>query len=96
MECFTADFLQFFTEKRQKFSFSVDGWVLVIKSKHFRDFLEIFEFPKILSLFFLCEHIGPPSGENAVGIKSQVVWKFVRQLVYSLSGDNNLVPFHLW
>ena len=25
-----------------------------------------------------------------------VVWQLVRQLVGSLSGYNNLVPFHLW
>ena len=48
MECFTADFLQFFTKKRQKLTLDgwlgtrrMDGWVLIIKSKHFRDFLEI-------------------------------------------------------
>ena len=39
MECFTADFLQFFTKKYQNLFF---GWTAgYIKSKHFRDFLEI-------------------------------------------------------
>ena len=40
MECFTADFLQFFAKKRQNVAF---GWTVgyQIKSTHFRDFLEI-------------------------------------------------------
>ena len=33
-----------------KFGFRVEDWVLVLKSKHFRDFYEIFEFPMILSV----------------------------------------------
>ena len=37
MECFTADFLQFFTKKSSNFGFWMDGWVLTIKSKHFGD-----------------------------------------------------------
>ena len=41
MEYFTADLLQFFTEKRQKIGFCVDGWVLAIKSRHISDYLEI-------------------------------------------------------
>ena len=41
MECFTADFLEFFIKKRGNIGFWVDGWVLAIKPKHFRDFLEI-------------------------------------------------------
>ena len=41
MECFTADLLQFFCQKTSKFCFWVDGWVLAIKPKNFRDFLEI-------------------------------------------------------
>ena len=41
MECFTADFLQFFYQKPSKFGIWVDGWVLAIKPKPFRDFLEI-------------------------------------------------------
>ena len=40
MEFFTADILQFFNEKRQKFDFWVDSWVITINYKHFRDFLE--------------------------------------------------------
>ena len=35
-------FFQFFYRKTPKFGLRVDGWVLAIKSKHFRDFLEIF------------------------------------------------------
>ena len=42
MECFTADFLQFLPKNVKKFGFWADGWVLVIKSKHFRDFFEIY------------------------------------------------------
>ena len=41
MECFTADFLQFFFRKTSRFGFWVADWVLIIRSKHFRDFLEI-------------------------------------------------------
>ena len=37
MECFTAEF-----------AFSLYGWALTIKLKHFRDFLEIHQFRKIL------------------------------------------------
>ena len=42
MECFTAECwieCYIFTEKRR-----VAGWILVIKSKHFRDFLKISSF----------------------------------------------------
>ena len=46
MECFTTDF----NGKASKFDFWVGGWVATIKSKHFRDFLEISWFPKFLSL----------------------------------------------
>ena len=42
MDCFTADFLQFFYRKMSEFVFWVGGWVLAIESKHFRDFLEVF------------------------------------------------------
>ena len=50
MECFTNDFLRFFTEKTSKFGFQVGGWVLAITCRHVRDFLEISSFPKILSV----------------------------------------------
>ena len=43
-------FFAFFYRKTWKFGFWVDGSVLAIKSKHFRDFLEISWFPKILIL----------------------------------------------
>ena len=39
MKCFTADFSGFFTGKQQNLC---GGWVLAIKPKHFRVFLEIF------------------------------------------------------
>ena len=39
MECFKAEFLQFCSTD---FALEVVGWVLAIKFKHFRDFLEIF------------------------------------------------------
>ena len=29
-------------------------------------------------------------------LRSSVIWQLMRQLVHSLSGDNNWVPFHLW
>ena len=38
MECFTGDFSRF---SRTKFAFRVADWVVTIKCKHFRDFLEI-------------------------------------------------------
>ena len=41
MKCFTAGFLQFFYQKTSKFGFRLGGWVLAIKSKHCRNFLEI-------------------------------------------------------
>ena len=50
MECLIADFLQLFYRKAAKFVFNVGKWVLAIKSKHCRDFLEILWFPKILVL----------------------------------------------
>ena len=64
-----------------KFSFWVAGWVLTIKSKHFKDFLKISLFPKILSfkLFGSWWDVGQ-----------------VRQLLHSLCGDNNVGSFHLW
>ena len=33
---------------------------------------------------------------NLLRSKSEVVWKFVKQLVYSLSSEDNLDKFHLW
>ena len=42
MECFIADCLQFFVKKTSKFGFRVDGSVIAIKPKNFRDF---FKFP---------------------------------------------------
>ena len=41
MECFTGDFFVSFDQKMSKFDFWVDGWVLAIKSKHFKGFPEI-------------------------------------------------------
>ena len=40
MECFTSNFVKNFYKKLPKFCFPVDGWVLAIKSKYFKDFLE--------------------------------------------------------
>ena len=42
MECFTADFLQLFPQKRQNLPFGWTAGFSPLKSKHFRDFLEIF------------------------------------------------------
>ena len=39
---FYSWFFAIFFEKTSKFGFWVDGWLLVIKAKHFRVFLEIF------------------------------------------------------
>ena len=64
---FYSWFFAIFYPKTSKFGFWVDGWVLSIKPKHFRDFLEV------LSRSATRE-----------------------ELVHSLSGDNNLVPHHLW
>ena len=41
VDCFTHSFLQFLTKKTSKFGFWVTCWVLAIKPKYFRDFLEI-------------------------------------------------------
>ena len=41
MDSFTADFFATFYHKTSKFGLWVEGWVLAIKPKHFRDFLEI-------------------------------------------------------
>ena len=65
-----------FLVQMSKFVFWVPGWVLAIKSKHFKYFLKISLYAEILSL--------------------KVVWQPVRELVHSLSGDNNLVLFRLW
>ena len=62
-------FFAIFLPKTSKFGFRVDDWVLTMKSKRFRDFIEISQFPKILSF---------------------------KSFGNSLSGDYNLVPFHLW
>ena len=43
MECFAGEFLSFFIEKISKFGFCVRGWVIAIKSKHYKDyFLALF------------------------------------------------------
>ena len=39
---FYSWFFSVFYQKASKFGFSVDGWVLSIKSKHFQGFIEIF------------------------------------------------------
>ena len=49
MECFTADFLRFFTEKPQKLVLLGRLCTGDQKSKHFRDFLEIPLLPTIQS-----------------------------------------------
>ena len=61
---FCSWFFAIFYQKTSKFGFRFGGWVLAIKFRHLRDFLEI-------------------------------VRQLVSQLTHSLSGDNNLVPFHL-
>ena len=47
---FYSWFFAIFYEITSKSGFWLGGCVLAIKPKHFRDFLEIFKFPKILSL----------------------------------------------
>ena len=47
---FYSWFFVMFYRRTSKFEYSVLDWVLAIKSKHFRDFLEIFYFPKVLGL----------------------------------------------
>ena len=74
MECFTTDFFQFFTEKRQNLAF---GWTAGYLPSN-PSFSEIF-------VKFISEDP-----------KSYVAWQLVKQHVDSLSGDNNLFPFHLW
>ena len=43
-------FFAIFYQKMSKFGFWLDDWLLAIKSKHLRDFLEVSYFPKVLSL----------------------------------------------
>ena len=54
-------------------------------------FLIIPNFLTSKSFFFLCGHLGPPSGENAV-----VFLQFLRQLSYTMFVNNNRASFHLW
>ena len=49
MECFTVDFREILPNTL-KFGFLIVGWALAITSRHFRDFLIISYFPKIVSL----------------------------------------------
>ena len=51
LECFTADFSWLLAQK-SSFGFWVVGWVLAIKSKHFKDSLEISQFPTIFKAHF--------------------------------------------
>ena len=94
MECFTADFLQFFIKKRQNLTF---GWTAEYSPLNSNISGIFFKLPNFLSLpnsfFFSCVGIkAPPSAKMPWGY---VVRQLVRQLVHSLSGDNNLVSFHL-
>ena len=41
MECCTTAFLRFFIKKTSKYGFWLDGWALVMKSQHVRNFLKI-------------------------------------------------------
>ena len=65
-----------------------EPWILLI----FRDFLVQklkFALWLVVSVLFIkskCFRDFP---------KSYVVWQFMMQLVYSLSGDNNPLPFHV-
>ena len=47
---FHSWFFAIFYQKVSKFGFWLDGWVVAIRSERFRDFLEISQFPRILSL----------------------------------------------
>ena len=47
---FYSWFCAIFYQDTSKFGYWVDGWVLAIKSKYFRDFPKIFYFPKVLRL----------------------------------------------
>ena len=88
VECFTAYFFSIFYRKASKFDIWRGEWELAIKSKYSRIFLEIFYF------FFLVWAQKP--AQRRTCSSSIVVLLLFRQLVLSLSDDNNLVPFHLW
>ena len=44
----------FYSQKTSKFSFRLDDWVLAIKPKYFRDFLEIPNFLRSRCTFTFC------------------------------------------
>ena len=57
MECFLADF-SLFLAQMSKLAFWLVELVLAIKSKHFGDFLQMSQFPKILYLFLrVCVYV---------------------------------------
>ena len=51
LECLTADF-SWLLSQMSRFGFWVVGWVLAIKSKHFKDFLDISQFRTIFKAHF--------------------------------------------
>ena len=57
----------------------------------FCDFL-----PKNVKVWLLVGWLGTPYQIQAFQGFSEVVRQLVRQLIHLLSGDNDLVPFHLW
>ena len=67
MECFTADVLQFFTEKRQDLALRWLAGHLPSTPSILGIFLKFPNFLKSEEFFFLCGHISAPSGEHVVG-----------------------------
>ena len=100
MECFTADFLQFFSKKYQNLTF---GWTSGYSpsnpsiSRIFGKFPNFLRSEVLSSFFFLVWAHWPP---QRLKCRGDVVWQLVRQLVrqllHLLPGDDNLVPFYLW
>ena len=70
-ECFTADFLQFFTKKRQNLAFGLTAGYSSSNPEISGIFLKFPNF--LISLFFLCGYESLPSGQNAVGISFLVI-----------------------
>ena len=69
MECFTGDFLRFFTQNCQNLAFGWAAGYLPSNPSISGFFWKFSNFLRSLSLsFFLCGHVCPPSGESAVGI----------------------------
>ena len=88
VECFTAYFFFDFLPKNVKV-WHLEGWVGT------RHQIQVFQDFSWNFLFFFLVWAQKPAQRRTCS-SSIVVLLLFRQLVLSLSDDNNLVPFHLW